>query len=104
MKQDQRVVWRDARLLGCGFDATPSVTPPSDTLSPATLNRLARRSMRPVHRRTKSPLDTFSTLLKVCFHSGKRLRQIHFLHHFSPFNTPSSVAHIDCHATRSGCV
>jgi hypothetical protein len=29
---------------------------------------------------------------------------MHFLHHCSPFRTPSSVAHIDCHAMRSGCV
>jgi predicted PurR-regulated permease PerM len=36
-------------------------------------------------------------------HFGRRFRQMHFLH-CSPFCTPSSVAHMDCHATRSGCV
>ena len=35
--------------------------------------------MRPVHRLTKSPLDIFSTLPKVCFHCGRRFLQMHFL-------------------------
>ena len=35
--------------------------------------------MGPVHRLTKSPLDFFSTLPKVCFHMGRRLPEMHFL-------------------------
>src|SRR5262249_43815152 len=80
-----------------------SITGASDFYS-AALNLLASSLTRPVHKLTKSPLDIFSTLLKVRFHCGIRFRQMAFLHHCSPLRTPSSVAHMDCHATRLGWV
>lgn len=55
--------------------------------------------MRSVHRLTKSLLDILSTFPIASFHCGSRFPQIHLLHHCSPFSTPSSVAHMDCHAT-----
>ena len=45
---------------------------------------------------------SFSTDFQACLMAGRVFPQIARLHHRSPFSLPSSVAHIDLQAMRSG--